>query len=489
MPVRNKVQLITYPDGLGGSLESLGRTLDERFPGLFQGGIHILPPFPSSADRGFAPLTYDAIDPRFGSWEDVSRLAERYDLMLDMVANHISWRSPNFQDFLAKGVDSEWADLFITLDKVWPDGLPAEADVDRIFLRRPRPWSTYDVVTPPAPMALWTTFGKSDPSDQIDLDWRSPRYWSIVEGIFDRFSSNGVKLIRLDAVGYLVKRAGTSCFFVEPEIDEILSRLEGLAGRYDVTLLPEVHGRRAVQLHLARRGTWTYDFILPYRILEALILGSTTRLLPYLLERPTRQFTMLDCHDGIPVKPDLDGLYDGAQVRRVVQTCLDRGGNLSPVYSPEHRDPDGFDVHQIRGTIYSLLNRDDDAYIAARALQLFTPGVPQVYYVGLLAGENDQEAVLRSGDGREVNRHNFTPDEIRVAAGRCVVERLERLIRLRNSHPAFEGDFAATAPGPDRLRLSWRDGDDECAVEVRLRRPGSVVEFTSGGGVRETVEL
>ena len=489
MPVKNKVQLITYPDGLGGDLPALERVLDEHFPGLFEGGIHILPPFPSSGDRGFAPLTYEEIDPRFGSWHDVRRLAERYDLMLDLIVNHVSCRSPYFRDFLARGPDSEWADLFITLDKVWPGGTPVQADVDRIFLRRPRPWSTYDVGAAGAPLTVWTTFGKTDPSDQIDMDWRSPAFWHIVEEALGRLASNGVKQVRLDAVGYLAKRAGTSCFFVRPEMDDILSRLEGLAERCGLTLLPEVHGRQDVQRDLARRGSWTYDFVLPYRVLEALILGSAASLVAHLADRPGRQFTTLDCHDGIPVKPDLDGLYDGAEARRVVQACLDRGGNLSPVYAPEHRDPDGFDVHQIRGALYSLLGRDDDACIAARAVQLFAPGVPQIYYVGLLAGENDEQAALRTGDGREVNRHNFTLDEVRAAAGRSVVGRLGRLIRLRNSHRAFEGEFAVAALGSDRLRMSWRRGFDECAVEVHLRPPRSVVEFTNSSGARETEEL
>ncbi len=48
MTVKNKVQLITYPDSLGGDLEALNRVLLEFFPDLFQGGVHILPPFPSS---------------------------------------------------------------------------------------------------------------------------------------------------------------------------------------------------------------------------------------------------------------------------------------------------------------------------------------------------------------------------------------------------------------------------------------------------------
>lgn len=489
MQVKNKVQLVTYPDGLGGDLQSLARTVDERFPGLFEGGIHILPPFPSSGDRGFAPLTYDEIDGRFGSWGDIRRLSERYDIMLDMMVNHVSSRSLYFRDFLVNGRASEWADLFITLDKVWPDGVPNQGDVDRIFLRRPRPWSTFQAGSPPAPVSVWTTFGKADPSDQIDMDWRSPHFRSLIEGFFDRFSSNGVKMVRLDAIGYLAKRAGTSCFFVQPEMDEVLGWLEGLAERYDVAVLPEVHGRQEVQRDIARLGSWIYDFILPYRILESLILRSPVHLVPYLRERSHRQFTMLDCHDGVPVKPDLDGLYDEGEVRRVVEACLARGGNLSVVYSPEHRDPDGFDVHQIRGTFYSLLDRDDDAYIAARAIQLFVPGVPQVYYVGLLAGENDQEAAARTGDGREINRHNFSLSEIRAAAGRNVVVRLERLIRLRNAHPAFDGDFEVLPSGPARLRLSWRKGSDECVLEVGFRPPQSILELTKSRGGHEKIEL
>lgn len=489
MAVKNKVQLLTYPDGLGGDLPTLGRALDELFPGLFEGGIHLLPPFPSSGDRGFAPLTYEEIDPRFGSWQDIKRLSERHDLMLDLIVNHVSCRSPYFSDFLARGRDSEWADLFVTLDMVWPDGRPVEADVAKIFLRRPRPWSTYDAGAPSAPLTVWTTFGKTDPSDQIDMNWRSPHFWRIVEEMLGRLAANGVKQVRLDAVGYLAKRAGTSCFFIQPETSEILSRLDELAERYSLTLLPEVHGRPDVQRDLASRGSWTYDFVLPYRVLEALILGSAARLALHLADRRGRQFTMLDCHDGIPVKPDLDGQYDRRDVRVVVQTCLDRGGNLSLVYAPEHRDPDGFDVHQIRGTLYSLLGRDDDALVAARAIQLFGPGVPQVYYVGLLAGENDEEAGRRTGDGREVNRHNFTLEEMRGMAGRSVVKRLERLIRLRNSHSAFDGRFEASLVDRQRLRLSWQKGADRCVLDVCVSPPHSVVELTTAAGARETIEL
>jgi len=135
--IHNQVQLITYPDSLGGSLATLRELLDRHFSDIFKGGIHILPPFPSSGDRGFAPLTYTEIDPKFGSWEDIRRIGEKYDVVVDLMINHISRQSPYFQDFVAKGRKSEYADMFITLDKVWPGGNPRAADVAQIFLRKP----------------------------------------------------------------------------------------------------------------------------------------------------------------------------------------------------------------------------------------------------------------------------------------------------------------------------------------------------------------
>ena len=100
MAVKNKVQLITYPDSLGGDLQSLWNILEADFPGVFQGGVHILPPFPSSGDRGFAPLTYFSIDEKFGSWADIEKIGQKYDVLLDLMVNHISAKSPFFQDFL-----------------------------------------------------------------------------------------------------------------------------------------------------------------------------------------------------------------------------------------------------------------------------------------------------------------------------------------------------------------------------------------------------
>jgi len=482
MAVKNQVQLITYPDSLGGNLRALDHVLQAYFPGLFEGGVHILPPFPSSGDRGFSPVTYLDIAPEFGTWADIRRIGEESPILLDLMVNHLSAQSAYFQDFLHHGPNSEYADLFIPASKIWPDGNPSPDDIEKIFLRRKEPFSCFTIRDTGEEAQVWTTFGKATPSDQIDIDVNSSIACQLLADFMANFARNGVSMVRLDAVGYVTKKRGTSCFFVEPEIYHFLNWIRELANSLGIEVLPEVHAEHTTQFTLAEKGYWIYDFILPYRVLEALLSGTSRRLKEYLGVRPHRQFTMLDCHDGVPIKPDLNGLYGGEDARKVVATCLKRGANLSPVFSPRHKDPDGFDVHQIRGTFYSLLDCDDDACLAARAIQLFTPGVPQVYYVGLLAGRNDQSAVERTGDGREINRHNYSMEEVERELQRPVVQRLIRLIRFRNEYDAFDGVFRVEDSDDSRLQLSWENARTRCQLTVNLTSPRATIHYVDDAG-------
>ncbi|MCU4165898.1 sucrose phosphorylase [Carboxylicivirga caseinilyticus] len=478
MAVKNKVQLITYPDSLGGNLKTLNKTLETHFKGLFEGGIHILPPYPSSGDRGFAPLTYLEIDSAFGDWNDIRTIGQKHDVLLDLMVNHISQQSPFFQEFLEKGKESEFADLFITLNKIWKDGEPVQKDIDKMFLRRKVPYSEFEIKSTGQKERVWTTFGKTNPSEQIDLDIHSQATKDLLEKFLTNFKAQGIKIVRLDAVGYVIKKLGTSCFFVEPEIYQFLDWISYLAKSLDLELLPEVHSHYSIQYKLAEHGHWIYDFILPYRILEFFINKSSANLKEYLKNRPEKQFTMLDCHDGVPVKPDLDELINTDEARKIVDVCVDRGANLSLIVSDDHKAPDGFDVHQIRCSYYSVLNSDDNAYLAARAIQFFVPGVPQVYYVGMLAGENDTEAVKSTGEGREINRHNFSMDEIDVCMKKEVVQRLQKLIRFRNNHEAFDGTFSVVESNDDELCLLWTRGKVYCRLSVDLNDKKSVIHFS-----------
>jgi sucrose phosphorylase len=465
--VRIAPQLMTYADSLGGDLAALETLLNGPLDGLF-GGIHILPPFPSSGDRGFAPMTYEEIEPAFGSWKDIERLAVRHDVLLDVMINHVSRRSPVFEDFLRFGRQSRFADLFVTLDKVWPAGDPPASDVAKLYLRKPdSPFSTVTITKTGAEERIWTSFGTKDWSEQIDLDVTSPQTRALITDWLRSFASHGVRIVRLDAVGYVIKKAGTSCFMVEPEIYTFLDWIVGVADTFGLILLPEIHDRYATHEALARHGYWTYDFVLPGLLLHAMQTGLTDRLAQHLARSPERQFTMLDCHDGIPVRPDLDGILSPDEMLGLANLVRRRGGNVNRILSDVHADGD-VDVHQLNCTYYDALAADDDRYIAARAIQLFARGVPQIYYVGLLAGANDDQGVIDSGDGRAINRHNFTSEEVDVALGRDVVRRTIDLIRLRSTHPAFGGHLEVTAPAESTVRMHWSLGDDSCVLEADL---------------------
>jgi sucrose 6(F)-phosphate phosphorylase len=456
-------QLLTYPDSLGGDLAALRRLLDGPLTGAFR-GVHILPPFPSSGDRGFAPVTYRAIDPRFGSWDDVAALAARHDVLLDLMINHLSRSSPEFRDFERQGRASPSADLFITLDKVWPGGVPPNSDVARIFLRKPRaPFSTVTIEATGAQETVWTSFGTSEWSEQIDLDVTSAATRRLIRGWLEFFAARGVAIVRLDAVGYVIKEPGTSCFMVEPGIWEFLGWMTDVAGSVGLTVLPEVHDRYPTHEQLARRGFWTYDFVLPGLVLHAFETGLAGRLARHLDRSPDRQVTTLDCHDGIPVRPDLDGILEPDEMRDLADRIRALGGNVNRMLSAAD---DEVDVHQLNCTYFSALGGNDARYLAARAIQLFAKGVPQVYYVGLLAGENDVVAVERTGEGRAVNRHDYSVAEVDAALARPVVTRLLELVRLRNTHPAFDGSLEVACDDDSSLSMRWRAGEASCQLTV-----------------------
>jgi len=205
--LRNQVQLITYADSLGGTLRDVSTFLEQYIKTAI-GGVHLLPFYPSSADRGFAPLTHLEVEPAFGSWDDVRMLAEKYDLVADLTVNHLSCESAFFQDFLEKGSASTFAPLFLEVE-TFLDRHEAElAAMDSVYRPRPTlPYSTYKLWDGTT-RQLWTTFT----NQQIDLDVESEVTRQLMLTFVTHLMSQGVNLIRLDAVGYTVKRPWTSSF-------------------------------------------------------------------------------------------------------------------------------------------------------------------------------------------------------------------------------------------------------------------------------------
>jgi sucrose phosphorylase len=485
--MRNRVQLITYADRLGGTLHGLGELLRGPFAGLF-GGVHLLPYFTpiDGADAGFDPTDHTEVDPRLGTWDDVAAIAEHLDVMSDLIVNHISAQSPQFLDFLHDGERSPFAGMFLTFDRVFPDGA-TEQDLLRVY--RPRPGLPLTDVTlaDGSRRIMWTTFT----SQQVDLDVNDPSTVDYLRSILDRFANAGVKIVRLDAVGYAVKTPGTSSF-VTTETRAFIDQLSSWAAERGIEVLVEIHSHYEHQIEIAGQVDRVYDFALPPLVLYSLFTGDLAPLLRWLEVRPTNAVTVLDTHDGIGVRdvgrdatdPQRAGLLDDGQIDALVEQIHENTDGASRLATGEAAS--NVDLYQVNSTFYDALGRDDRAYLLARLLQLFVPGVPQVYYVGLLAGENDLDLLASTGVGRDVNRRHYDLDALQVALAKPVVRDLLTLIRFRNTHPAFDGEWACTSDGADGITMTWRHGPHEATMTANPATKDVEICYTENG---ETVTV
>jgi sucrose phosphorylase len=486
----NQAQLIAYVDRLtGGTFRNLAPLLDGPFKDAF-GGVHVLPFFHpiDGADAGFDPIDHTEVDPRLGTWADVKALTARTAVMADLIVNHVSRHSPQFRDYEQHGDDSPFAGMFLTFARVFPDGA-LESDLRALYTIRPTlPFTKYETASS-TPVVLWTTFT----SDQIDLDVQHPEARRYLLAVLDRFQEAGITMIRLDAVGHAVKKAGTSCFMI-PETFAFIADLTAEARARGMEVLVEVHGHHQDQVAVARQVDRVYDFALPPLVLHALYRRDAAPLKRWLDMRPHNAVTVLDTHDGIGVadvaarhQPSpAPGLLPAADIEALVETIHERSGGASRLASGGGAA--NVDASQINCTFYDALGRRDAEYLIARAVQCFVPGVPQIYYVGLLAGGNDLALLHRTGVGRDINRHHYTPEDLRAAVVRPVVQSLLALLRLRNAHPAFHGTFRAGSSASDRLRLEWANGGDTARLEVDLTEMRASVSVTGPGGGRESAQ-
>ena len=469
--MKNQVQLITYVDRLGGgTLADLQALLDGPLHGLF-GGIHLLPFFDpiDGADAGFDPSDHTLVDARLGTWQDIKRLTASTEVMGDVIINHVSANSPQFRDYLARGAASPYAGLFLTRESIFPNGA-TEAQLACVYRPRPgRPFTEMTLANGET-RAFWTTFT----AQQIDIDVNHPQGQAYLSRILKTFADNGIRLVRLDAVGYAIKVAGTSCFML-PETFAFIAEFSAQARSLDMDVLVEIHAYYRKQIEIAAQVGWVYDFALPPLLLHAFAFHTAKYLKNWIRIRPTNALTVLDTHDGIGIidigadpadRAGRPGLVPPAELERLVELIHDRTGGDSRRATGAAAS--NLDLYQVNCTFYDAMGRDDSRYLLARAIQFFLPGTPQVYYVGLLAGHNDMALLARSGVGRDINRHYYRRDEVELALRRPVVARLMDLIRLRNTHPAFAGRFELIDTSDERLSMRWIDDDHQVHLDANL---------------------
>ncbi len=488
--MRNQAQLIAYVDRLAGSFDGLTRLLEGPLSGAF-GGVHILPFFDpiDGADAGFDPIDHLRVDPRLGTWQDVEQLGSTLPVMADLIVNHISDRSPQFRDFLAHADASPYAGMFLHLDRVFADGA-TEADLLAIY--RPRPGLPLTPVTlaDRSRRIMWTTFT----SHQIDLDVDDHATLAYHDLILDTFQQHGIRMVRLDAVGYAVKTPGTTSFMTA----ETFAFIDGLTQRAHergIEVLVEVHAHWRRQVEIARRVDRVYDFALPPLVLHALYTGRVNRLAEWMRIRPDNAVTVLDTHDGIgviDVGPDANqvehlGLLSADEIDELVDGIHEasRGTSLMATGNAASN----VDLYQVNCTFRDAVGRDDDALFIARLIQVWLPGIPQVYYVGLLGGVNDTDLLEATGVGRDVNRHYYEPAELSNALELTVVRAQLSLLRVRNAHPAFDGTFSFTEESATSLQLTWTTPQASASLHVDLARRTFVIELSEPGSTRRYTDL
>jgi sucrose phosphorylase len=560
------VMFNAYPDSIGRNLADTVNLLKRpEFKDAFS-LFYVLPTFfNSDLDRGFSVIDY-GINEELVSPEDLVEL-EKLNIMLkfDLVLNHLSVGSPQFQHMLQYGDESEHKDFFIDWNEFWSsegelgeDGhiIPRKEHLDKLFMRKPglpilkvrypdgtdRPyWNTFyqevtyrDVTAEEllqiegvnrdeaqtlcelvnsalaekvAPSALdLGAFSRHKDAviaileqkrqylGQMDLNARSEKVWEFYDETLGMLRQYGARLVRLDAFAYLHKQPGEINFFNKPGTWEYLDRLKTIAKKHELILLPEIHSEYGYGLHeeVAAEGFPVYDFFFPGLVIDALDRGTKgplVRWIEELLEKNIQTINMLGCHDGIPVL-DLKGkeiqgvskagLLNDEEIDSVIQKIMDRGGRVKNLYGPDGKK---ISYYQVNATFFSALDEDERKLRMARAIQMFMPGIPQVWYLDLFSGKNNYRAADKSTTAghKEINRTTLSNDDIEQRMKRIVVRDQLALIRLRNTCPAFAGELRINESEDNCLHLTWQDDSCSATLEADLRNHSFTIKLNANG--------
>ena len=444
--------LITYPDSIQvqgkPSLPVLQKALETHVGDSFT-HLHILPFFPASSDDGFSIIHFRSVETAFGQWPDLQALGKSYSLVFDLVLNHVSARSGWFQDYI--GGIAPGRHYFIEAD-------PAEATLKKVVRPRSSPLLT-PVRTYSGEKHVWTTFS----SDQVDLNYANPDVLFEVLDIIMLYISMGARVLRLDAIAYLWKKAGTACLNL-PETHEIIALLRDLLILFapDVRLLAETnlpHDENISYFGSGDEAHWIYQFSLPPLILHALLGGTARHLAAWaqgLPEPPSgcAYLNITGTHDGIGARP-LEGLIPEPEIKGLVDHVAGAGGRVST-----RRAANGEEApYELNSTWFDALGglRGDDPemhlarFLCAQAILFSFKGIPAVYFNTLLAARNDQDLARQTGMNRSLNRTKWqraafqsVAENPGSVAGRAFAAQL-RMLKIRAGHTAFHPE------GPQRV--------------------------------------
>ena len=448
--------LITYAntlqrDGESG-LQTLKGVLNSHFKGL-DAVVHVLPFLKASSDGGFAVASHNELEPGFGEWTDLAELAEGRTVMADLVLNHVSASHPWVLQFLQRDEPGRRCILAPDPEAGWANVI------------RPRSTNLFTTLaTTEGPRPVWSTFGP----DQLDLDWSEPQVLLGFCELLGRLSRHGVSWLRLDAVGFVWKEAGTTClhrpqaYTVVRILRQLLEKVSSRGVVVTETNVPEQENlsylRSGHDAHLA------YNFPLPPLLVEALISRRADLLNQWLARWPelpagTSLLNFSACHDGIGLRP-LEGLMPPERLHELLVACERRGGLVSHrrlatgKESPYEINISWWSAMADGGVDPSHLQLQ--RFLLSQLLVMALPGVPAFYLPALLAAANDMKQFRSTGHRRDLNRPKFQATRLERQLSdpdqpaSSILKQLQEAMALRSQRPAMDPEAPMELLSSDR---------------------------------------
>jgi len=465
-------------------------------------GVHLLPFYPSSSDDGFSVVNYRATDSALGTWNDIARLGQGFDLMFDAVINHVSAQSEWFKRFLQD--DPAYRDFFIVVE-----GTP---DLSRVVRPRTLPLLT-KFQTPSGEREVWTTFS----ADQIDLNYRDPDVLLAMLDVLLFYVERGARFIRLDAVAYLWKEIGTPCIHL-PQTHAIVQLIRAVLNEVApwVMLITETNVPHSENIAYFGDGTneaqLVYNFALPPLVLHTFLTGDATALSRWVqtLTLPSDRvtfFNFLALHDGIGLNP-VRGILSDEEINTLVEHTQVHSGlisykqNADGTRSPHELIINYFDALSNANDLTEPLANQVNRFIASQAIMLSLAGVPGIYFHSLFGSRGDRASAEATAIPRRVNRQKLSradlerdlanPESLRTQ----VFSRYAELLRVRRAHQAFhptglqhvipctEHVFAVLRVAPDageRVLCLQNVANTAVSVKLSQNRDGEAwVDLISG---------
>lgn len=461
------VVLITYGDSLNCKgekpLYTFKRFSEDYFKDIFS-HIHFLPFFPYSSDDGFSVKDFHSVRQDLGDWGDIAAIGGLFELMFDFVLNHISSESGWFGKYLND--EEGFRNLAI---EVAP-----ETDLSSVVRPRALPLLTPFQKKDGHTVWVWTTFS----SDQIDLNYGSIDMLSRMVDVLLYYVSKGALVIRMDAVAYLWKQAGTSCIHHKNThlvVKLLRCLLDVAAPRTMIITETNVPHQENIRYfgNGADEAQLVYNFTLPPLLLHTLISGDASDLLHWAqgLKAPSDQTTFFNftaSHDGIGVRP-LEGILPPSAVARLASHVLANNGSVST-----KNNADGTESpYELNISYVDAMRRSDEntdifhieRFLASQAIALVLPGVPAIYIHSILGSRNWCKGVALTGRARSINREPLDARRITDALEDDLSFRARvfypytRLIRLRRHlealHPAAESEILFLNPKVFAIRRRY----------------------------------